>query len=56
VLEDSGRLFKNGNGWQSPQPVDEPIEQDEQEQTEESENPDAEYEDFQRRSNKLLGG
>jgi hypothetical protein len=25
VLEDSGRLFKNGNGWQSPQPVDEPI-------------------------------
>jgi hypothetical protein len=48
VLEDSGRLCKNGHGWQSPQPIEEP--------SEESEDPDAEYEDFQRRANQLLEG
>jgi predicted transcriptional regulator len=51
ALRNSGRLFKNGNGWQSPQPVDELVDQ---ESSEESDDPDAEYEDFQRRANQLL--
>jgi hypothetical protein len=43
-------LCKNGHGWQSPQPVEEP--------SEESDDPeaDAEYVDFQRRANQLLEG
>jgi predicted transcriptional regulator len=48
ALKKSGRLCKNGHGWQSPQPVEEP--------SEESEDPDTEYEDFQRRANQLLEG
>jgi len=51
-LEKSG-LRRNGNGWEHPSWDVDPIEQ---EPSEESEDPDAEYEDFQRRANKLLEG
>jgi len=52
-LIESGRLCKNGQGWQSPQPVEESTKS---ESDEENDNPDAEYEDFQRRANELLEG
>jgi hypothetical protein len=46
-LQESNQIHKNGNGWEDPQPV-------EQGPSEESDDPDAEYEDFQRRANELL--
>ena len=52
-LTGDGKLGKNGNGWHSPQQADSTIKQ---EPGEESEDPDAEYEDFQRRANQLLEG
>jgi hypothetical protein len=53
ALKKLGRICKTEHGWAIPTLIEEPIEQ---EPSKESDDPDAEYEDFQRRANELLEG